>query len=329
VPTRAADALHWANRSAERAEAITRTLRVVSSRWEQDPGLAVLDGGRWASRMTWVVLAVSRRLAGEPAQPATGPDDVLARLRDALVTGSGAVVQEVGSLLTEATTVRDYLSVTTGRVLEGMARRRTALQYGLAAVDDLDGMLADLAAFAGLWNESTVRGPAWLLGDAGRRIERTHVVLDLLGAAHQLGADPRDPVEMLSLEVLLAANESLVAYRRRHRSDVEPAAAFALLVRDPSNPRSIAACLHTLRRHARDADWLEGSDLLDGTIAALDQEWPAVGLRVRADLEELSRRLVQRWFAAPVNPIAVVRRGVDRHAVRPPGPPPPGRTVGR
>jgi uncharacterized alpha-E superfamily protein len=222
------------------------------------------------------------------------------------------VVQEIGALLTEATTVRDYLSVTTGRVLELMARRRTALQHGVAAVDDLDGMLADLAAFAGLWTESTVRGPAWLLGDAGRRIERAHVVLDLLGSAHQVGADPRDPVEMLSLEVLLAANESLVAYRRRHRSDVEPAAAFALLVRDPSNPRSIAACLHTLRRHARDADWPEGAHLLDGTIAALDDDWPALGDRVRHDLEELSRQLVQRWFAAPVNPIAVVRRGIDR-----------------
>ena len=48
VPTRAADALFWAGRAAERAEAIARTLRVVAARRRQDPTLVVFDGGRWA-----------------------------------------------------------------------------------------------------------------------------------------------------------------------------------------------------------------------------------------------------------------------------------------
>jgi len=39
------------------------------------------------------------------------------------------------------------------------------------------------------------------------------------------------------------ANDSLVAYRRRHRSDVELDLALRLLVNDASNPRSIAACI--------------------------------------------------------------------------------------
>ena len=50
VPTRAADALFWMGRAAERAEAIARTLRVVAGRRRQDPLLVTIDGGRWASR---------------------------------------------------------------------------------------------------------------------------------------------------------------------------------------------------------------------------------------------------------------------------------------
>jgi uncharacterized alpha-E superfamily protein len=91
-----------------------------------------------------------------------------------------AIAREIGVLLTEATTVREYLSVTAGRILERLSNTRAALQRRTAAVDDLDSLLADFAALAGMWNESTVRGPAWRLGDAGRRIERALVVLDLV-----------------------------------------------------------------------------------------------------------------------------------------------------
>ncbi len=66
LPTRAADALYWANRSAERAEAMARTARVVASRLEQDPGLALIDGGGWERRMIGVLRAVRRAPAGEP-----------------------------------------------------------------------------------------------------------------------------------------------------------------------------------------------------------------------------------------------------------------------
>ncbi len=44
VPTRAADALFWAGRAAERAEAIARTLRAVSARRRQDPTLVMFEG---------------------------------------------------------------------------------------------------------------------------------------------------------------------------------------------------------------------------------------------------------------------------------------------
>ena len=70
LPTRAADALYWTNRAAERAEAMARAGRVVASRVEQDPGLVALHGGGWAERMIGVVAAVRTCRASRPRWPA-------------------------------------------------------------------------------------------------------------------------------------------------------------------------------------------------------------------------------------------------------------------
>jgi uncharacterized alpha-E superfamily protein len=300
VPTRAADALYWTNRCAERAEAMARTVRVIASRLEQDPGLAGLDGGRWTDRMCHVARSI-RRMALDHS---VGSD--IEQMQQELRHTGDAIAAEIGSLLTEATTVREYFSVTTGRVLERLARLRSSLQHGAAGVDDLDALLADFAAFAGLWNESTVRGPAWRLGDTGRRIERVLVVLDLVEAG--LGGGSADvTVDAMVIEVLLAANESLVAYRRRYRSDVEPEAALSLLVSDVANPRSLAASIERLATHAEDADWSTGRDLTAAAADALSLDLVDLVPTVRTIIGDLARAVVARWFAAPVNPRPVVR----------------------
>src|SRR5690606_15961543 len=122
VPTRAADALYWTNRAAERAEAMTRTMRIVSSRLELDPGLASVCGGAWTERMWRMAGSIRRSPAGAVLDPPT-----LAALRGELSTVGDAVAAEIGSLLTEATPVREYLSVTTGRVLAHLAELRAVL----------------------------------------------------------------------------------------------------------------------------------------------------------------------------------------------------------
>jgi uncharacterized circularly permuted ATP-grasp superfamily protein len=307
VPTRAADALYWANRAAERAETVVRTIRAVTSRVEADPGLVAHDGGRWTVQMQRVLRAVAQDRRDVPSPPGLEP------LLDTLAEVAGAVAAAIGTLLTEATGVREYLPVTSGWVLERMARARSSIlasrpERRTLAVDELDSMLVDFAAFNGLWNESVVRGPAWRIGDAGRRIERARSVLDLVATGFDDAAVPDDPIDAVVIETLLAADECLVAYRRRHRSDVERGAAEALLVRDRSNPRSVAAALDRLVEHAVDADWPEG-------IAAATSARDALALPLRelvpvvcGHLEQADHLIVSRWFAAPVNPVPVVRR---------------------
>jgi uncharacterized circularly permuted ATP-grasp superfamily protein/uncharacterized alpha-E superfamily protein len=311
VPTRAADALYWMNRSAERAEAMTRTLRVVASWLEHDNGLAALHEGAWARRAI-AMLASARRGTPEPDGAPPSADD----LREALSDLADAVGREVGVLLTEATTVREFLSVTAGRVLLHLADLRSAIADHTvgaptgAPVDALDEVLGDFGALAGLWQESTVRGPAWQIGDTGRRFERCLVVLDLVEAAccsngEARRFDPDDEVDAAMLETLLAANDSLVAYRRRHRSEVEIEAALALLVRDRANPRSIAASLDRLELHGTAADGVVTSEFIDEARAALDLPLVEMIATVRELVSDAVGRLIGQWFSTPVNPIAM------------------------
>ncbi len=315
VPTRAADALYWTNRAAERAEAMARTMRVVSSRLEQDPGLAGMHGGAWTTRMCRVVAGVRRQRGFEPLAAPTADT-----LHTELSFVGDAVAAEIGSLLTEATTVREYLSVTTGRVLSHLAELRSSLQRHLTVVDDLDAVLADFAALAGLWQESTVRGPAWRIGDTGRRLERCLVVLDLIDGVFDPSIGPdaggdsvaAEEVRSAAIEVLLAANDSLVAYRRRYRSDVEIDAAINLMVHDESNPRSLAAAIARLQQHAADGEWALGDDFVERATASLllpiDELVPAV----RTIVVEAGERIVSRWFSTPVNPIVMRPTGAGR-----------------
>jgi uncharacterized circularly permuted ATP-grasp superfamily protein/uncharacterized alpha-E superfamily protein len=326
VPTRAADALFWTNRACERAEAMARTIGAISSRMEQDPGLVSLDGGGWSIRTQRMTRAIRR--AGGPAIDDSAAGGLTGELAHGLVgelahglvgelahglvgelaLTADAIATEIGVLLTEATTVREYLPVTAGRVLERLSNTRAVLQRRAAAVDDLDALLADFAALAGLWNESTVRGPAWRLGDAGRRIERSLVVLDLVESGFSTSPDRDDPVEAAVLEVILAANDSLVAYRRRHRSDVEPDAAFALLMCDDTNPRSVAASIERLGQHAAEAEWPEGIAIAAAARLALSLPRAELMVSVRGLIVDAGNKLVERWFATPVSPIVVVGR---------------------
>jgi uncharacterized alpha-E superfamily protein len=309
VPTRAADALYWTNRAAERAEAMARTMRVISSRIEQDPGLITMHGGAWADRVRRITATVRRD--SSTVLGATPSIDIDLLHRELSMVGD-AVAREIGSLLTEATTVREFLSVTTGRVLSHLAELRSALQQHLTMVDDLDAILADFAALAGLWQESTVRGPAWRIGDTGRRLERCLVVLDLIEGALDPAVDDsraRAEVDAAAVEVLLAANDSLVAYRRRYRSDVEVAAALNLVVNDASNPRSLAASIDRLAQHSADGEPALGQRFVDAARGALTQPVALMVPELRGLVLEAGDRVIGRWFSTPVNPIVMQPTG--------------------
>lgn len=278
VPTRAADSLYWLGRAAERAEVVARAARVALTEREASD----------SPTPSRIVVALT-------GSDATTPDE-------ALSVAGVRIVLEIGTMLAEAASVREFLSTTAGRVLGAMADVRGRLQHALPDVEILDEVLLQLSAFSGLWNESVVRGPAWHFGDYARRYERAVAVLESVAAVIDDAT-----TDTVLLESLLATHDSLVAYRRRHRSDVELTAVLSLLVRDERNPRSVRASLDALLRDAAAIDWTDGVDGLDAVRDGL------VGLGGRAQVEAaiamlhgLAGRLTATRLATPPDP-AVIR----------------------
>jgi uncharacterized circularly permuted ATP-grasp superfamily protein/uncharacterized alpha-E superfamily protein len=320
VPRRAAEALYWVGRSAERAEFAARVVRQLGAQRDQDPSLLSLSGGQWSAGAIGLLRSV-RFLsgAGEPGSPTTSAES---QLDTELAAAEQALVANLGTLVVEATSVREFLSTTTGRVLGRLALVRSELagrSVGRPRIsDDLDLVLVDLAAFAGLTMESTVRGPAWRFLDLGRRIERALVVLGTIESGLGVMADPL-AFQPLA-ESVLAVNESLVAYRRRYRSDVELGAVIDLLVGDDGNPRSLAFQLDRMREHAASLMWREGDELIHrasyGAMHSIDDlgtsgrrtSVDALVLAARGPVLELADAVVRSWFSAPANPMMIGQR---------------------
>lgn len=304
VPTRVADSLHWMNRAAERAETIARVLRAVAASFDEDPGLMHAD----AERRPECAAAMLRALCAPNAVAAyLDVDGGISDYSTAVDAATLELSRQIGSVLSEAITVREYLSTTAGRLLAHLAHVRSSLATMRLDVDRLDGLLVDFAALGGLWNESTVRGPAWRIGDLGRRLERASLSYRLVSAGLTPGAG--EPLiagspAAWAAELTLAGCESLVAYRRRHRSDVERRAAVALLVDDVANPRSIRASLASVARHADAINWDDGRKLLAEVGATIDLA------SLSGMLHALDTSVVSRWFSAPTDPVPM--SGVGR-----------------
>jgi uncharacterized alpha-E superfamily protein len=308
LPKRAADSLFWLGRAAERAEVAARTAREVRAQVGQDPTLAA-ESTAWLDGALALLRAsrVSPSSSGAPAGPTP------AVLAEEIRRTVAVVGEQIANVVGEAMSVREFMSTTTGRVLGRLATVRAQLVDEDDEEDDLDTVLVDLAALAGLATESTVRGPAWRFLDIGRRLERALAVLGAIEAG--LGRDVDTFTLQPLAETVLAANESLVTYRRRYRSDVVLDAVLDLLVGDETNPRSLAFQLDRLREHMSTLAWADGLALIErasvGTLTQIDDARTTNGRRVavdalivavRAPLLEMNGAIVRRWFADPVNP---------------------------
>ena len=313
VPTRAVDALFWMGRAAERAEAIARTLRVVAGRRRLDPTLVALDGGRWSARIAAALRAVGGIVPAATTAPnaVAGPSSSSTARRWRRPTSSGPDCDRSSRA---AASVGEFLPGSTARVLTDVAERIESFAGDRVPdnVDVLDEVLASLAAFAGMWNESTVRGPAWRFGDIGIRLERALVVLaladSLIGDADP-STDVLDAAGVAAVEVLLAANESLVAYRRQHRSDVALRPALELLIRDRDNPRGCVTCLERAAEHSADVGWYEGTTAVSRVVALITNvnidELASTGHldAVSEAVAAFAADVGTTWFATPVKPM--------------------------
>lgn len=329
VPTRAAEALFWAGRAMERAEILARAMEVVLDRTS---GLVAAEVAEpWAEHGLDMLASIAGTWPDAGDAPRSGA---------VFASGVEALAHQLGSFLAEASSVRDFFSTTAGRMLAHLAESRAQLRWmvtedgspnpsvvDIARIDGraLESILVDLASLVGLWNESVVHGPAWRFGEVGRRLERAFGVIDGIRGAFGLGgarglfgqgwvaADVHDHrfdfQRQRVIELILATNESLVAYRRRHRSDVEFATALHLVIADVHNPRAAASAIREVRHQADRLDWARGveesSRLLEVIEAAsftTVESTTAVLADVFDGCDRLARDVVGSYLAAPVDP---------------------------
>lgn len=263
---RAAEQLFWLGRHAERAEATIRLVREVGRRVDDFSGVGAGPGQVAVESL----LDAIAELTGVDRPPLTNSTSAASSWLATFVTDQerlGTIGHAIDRMMANVEGVRDQLSLDTFLIL-GSARRAIERPTGDADDDTLtavlDQVLQILVAFAGLVSESMVRDQGWYFIDAGRRLERAERTASLITAT--MGRERTAPVESLLVESALTVGESIITYRRRHRSRAQVSTMVDLLVADIDNPRSIT---FQVSRLAADLDALQASvptrDLLERT----------------------------------------------------------------
>ncbi|MEO8697329.1 MAG: alpha-E domain-containing protein, partial [Acidimicrobiales bacterium] len=270
---------------AERTEMIARTTNSIATRVET-------DGRHGAPEWLPVALAGLRRVARSARTSRDpDPDDSAPDLWSVFAEGVSSLGVSLSGLVGSARSARAFLSQTAWRVIARVENARIALdgvadqEHMFVLTESLDDLLLDLSALAGASMESVVRGPGWMFWDLGRRVDRALLTLGLIEET----LVPIDDIAPVA-EIVLASCDSLIAYRRRYRSDLRVDALLDLVVFDSSNPRSVAFQLDRIRDHH----------------ATLPQQYPEMTAHLMQAAEALADSMARN---APVAELVIETRG--------------------
>jgi uncharacterized alpha-E superfamily protein len=129
------------------------------------------------------------------------------------------------------------------------------------------GVLRFSASVAGFAAENMVRGGGWLFLELGRRIERAQsIAIQVSFAIDQ----PASRIEA-SLRLVLELCDSLITYRTRYLTVLQPGPVLDLVLADDGNPRGLVFQLAAIARLLDDIAGRPGS-LLSGAASALLDE---------------------------------------------------------
>ena len=303
LPSRVADNLFWYGRYTERVDGTARLLSValdLSEDFGDRPGHTRHD----------VLEAVFEALSSMTGLPSLRQDvgassRQVVRRASADPTLVGSLAHDIGNLQRCAHEVPDILSADVWPLLGQLAH----LMADGAEAPDLDAVRGAALGLAGINAESMVRDNTWAFIDAGVRIERAVTTLWLLDCLFS------GEVSMLAedqiAEMAMLVGDSLITHHRRAAVGAEPArpghAAVALLVADPTNPRSVA---FQLARLSEDLVMIEDQHCADrvqdllSEVGALTQHvtnttWEQVRDQLKdaeQQLRALSDEMFQRHF---------------------------------
>jgi uncharacterized circularly permuted ATP-grasp superfamily protein/uncharacterized alpha-E superfamily protein len=251
VPGRVADNMFWVGRYAERAEFISRLLRLT---------LQFLETGESQETVAFknLLIAVTKQTSTYPGFTVDAAFGSIGKMETELLAviannvSNGSLAQILNALLRSSRSVRDRLSSDTWRVIniideELRSLRSIKPERLVDALDELDNLVTALTAFAGLTLENMTRGRSWRFLDVGRRLERAIQITRLLQSTlvEKTGEDD----QVLISDSILTIVDSLMTYRRRYRYGIKIPELLELVIYDENNPRSLAYQLASVEEH--------------------------------------------------------------------------------
>lgn len=276
LPSRAADDLYWLGRQVERLENAARLVRAMLARltrgWLLPHDIVEL---RTLARCLAEAGVISEDAAALPPDGQAMPRALMETCRP-----QRPVMLMFDQVFRLARAVRDRLTGDMWATIAHLsAEAREATAAGARSFDALAPATAAIIRFSagvsGIAAENMVRGGGWIFLDLGRRIERAaHTARDL---AHALDQPPQRIEAGLRLALELC--DSVITYRSRYLTVLQPGPVLDLVLADTSNPRAIAYQL----RHV-EARLAEVGGAPEGDLAM------AAG-RLRAEAEALVERV--------------------------------------
>ncbi|MFA5256710.1 MAG: circularly permuted type 2 ATP-grasp protein [Opitutales bacterium] len=244
LTSRDADNLFWMGRYMERADSMTRLLRVLISEVQDCPDATV------PPNLTPFLNIAFALKPGSGEADMMDLDEAETKLDELLYEPDAAagLVSHILAMHGTAAAVKERLSLDAVGIINQLARQITDEQdaaqgrnHGLR-LNNI-GML--LAGIAGTMAENMTRAMDWRFLDLGRRIERAHNIAELLLHVFSAPAPHSDAM----LANLLICADSRYTYASRYLTNLKAEAVVDLLLTDASNPRSIAFQTQAIAAH--------------------------------------------------------------------------------
>jgi uncharacterized circularly permuted ATP-grasp superfamily protein/uncharacterized alpha-E superfamily protein len=296
LPSRIIENMFWLGRYAERAECAMRYLRTVFVQLNANDALPVTLQRRLLQGVTSLTSTYPGFVSADAALLESPEAELLAVILDRSRPGSVAAC--LNAMLTAADETKERLSADTQRIVNDIRDQLWTLEetlrngLGAAPEESLDPLVTSLLAFAGLAQESMVRGFGWRFLEMGRRIERALQTISLLRSLLGTASDP-DAQDGL-LESALLSVEMLITYRRRFRGELDVGNALLTLLLDQGNPRSLLYQLAKLREHVDELPVREMHTGLSEECRSVIEAYSLLQLSRVEDLAEVDAESAQR-----------------------------------
>jgi uncharacterized circularly permuted ATP-grasp superfamily protein/uncharacterized alpha-E superfamily protein len=258
LPSRAAENLFWYGRYGERCDNAVRTLRVAIG--------GLLDHASEPIDGLAPAIVLAHRLGLIDAT-----DDPAVALLRAATHPEEALAERLRQLSRVAFNLRDRMSADNWRTLNQLAAdpvftRGVSSSMRLPlALGWLDRAVTSMVTLSGFVLDGMTRGAGWRFLSIGRRIERlANLCLSLQVATVEGGAH--------GLDWLLELNDSIGTFRSRYLVAPEWLPVLDMLMRDETNPRSLAFQVKGLSEYIAKLELSHGrfaSDVLEPAQAAL------------------------------------------------------------